>query len=209
MAERDRLRPLQMRVARHRRLRVAGRALEDRRREGGERGIRLGAGVVDVEAERRGDLVVPRSAGVDLPPHLTELGLDERVNVLGCGIDRVERGQRLPHLRELGDVEDPGGVQPLCMEQRARDVVGQQLGVVGLQEAPDLGRELRADATGPERHSGRCPWRSSIARVSAMSLICTASCPMRSAAVNAVALRSMLRRSGSYVTDSPLVSRIV
>ena len=146
---------------------------------------------------------------MDLAADLAELGLDVRVHVLRRRIDRVEPRQRLAHLGELRVVEDPGGVQPLGVQQRALDVVRQQLRVVGLQEVPHLRRELRADASRPERHSGTCPCRSSIARVSAMSFTCTASCPIRSAAVNAVALRSMLSRSGSYVTDSPLVSRIV
>ena len=42
-----------------------------------------------------------------------------------------------------------------------------------------------------------------------MSFTCTASWPIRSAAVNAVALRSIDSRSGSYVTAAPRVSRIV
>ena len=81
------------------------------------------------------------------------------------------------------------------MEQRALDVERQQLRVVRVQEVPDLGRELRLDTAGPEGHSVQ-PSSASSLRASVMSLIFTASWPMRSAAVNAVALRSMLSRSG-------------
>ena len=106
VSERHRLRALQMRVARHRRVRLLARALEDRVRERDERRVRLRTRVRDVEPERGGDLVVARAAGVDLPPHLAELGLDVRVHVLGRGIDGVELRQRLTHLGELRVVED-------------------------------------------------------------------------------------------------------
>src|SRR6185437_3425327 len=198
-----------MRVARHRRLRLFAGALEDHMRECDKRVVRLDARVGDVEPERGRNLVVARAPGMNLPTDLPELRLDEGVHVLGTGVDRVEPAERVANLGELGVIEDPRGVQALGVDQRSLDVVRQKLGVVRLQELPHLGRELRADPSRPERHSGTCPWRSSIARVSAMSLICTASCPMRSAAVNAVALRSMLSRSESYATASPVVSRIV
>ena len=170
------------------------------------------ARVYDIEPERGGDLVVARPACVDLAPDLTELRLDERVHVLSGRIDGVEAAEHLAHFRQLVVVEQPGGVEPLGVQQRSLHVVRQELGVLRPQELPHLGRELRADPSRPERHalsSGTCPCRSSIWRVSAMSLICTASWPMRSAAVKAVALRSMLNRSESYVTASPVVSRIV
>ena len=87
--------------------------------------------------------------------------------------------------------------QPLRVQQRAAEVVRQKLAILRRDELPDLGRELALDAARPERHSGVYPRRSCIARVSVMSFTCTASWPMRSAAVNAVALRSMLSRSES------------
>ncbi len=99
-----------MGVARHRRLRVLGSALENRARERRERCIRLGARVADVEPEGSRDLIVPGAAGVDLPSDLAELGLDERVHVLGGGIDGVEAAECLAHLGELAVVEDPGSV---------------------------------------------------------------------------------------------------
>ena len=140
---------------------------------------------------------------MDLPADLAELRLDERVDVLGGGIHRVEAAEHLAHLRELGVVEESRGVQALRVLKRSLDVVGQELRVVGLHELPHGRRELTADTTGPERHSppssasGVCRCSSSIRRESSMSFTCTASWPIRSAAVNAVALRSILRRSGS------------
>ena len=119
-------------------------------------------------------------------------------------VERLIAADDDPDERQLGVVEVAGGVQALGVEQRAPHVVGQQLVVGGAQELPYLGRELRpTDPTRPERHSpassarGRCAWAESIRRESAMSFTCTASWPIRSAAVNAVALRSMLSRSGS------------
>ena len=54
------------------------------------------------------------------------------MHVLRGRIDRLEPGEGLPHLGELGLVEQPGRVQPLGVQQRSLDVVRQQLGVVGL-----------------------------------------------------------------------------
>ena len=89
-------------------------------------------------------------------------------------------------------------MQSLRVQLRRLQVVGQQLGVVGVQERPRFGRQLGADPAGPQ---ARCqsdhPSSASIRRASVMSLIFTASWPMRSVALNAVALRSMLSRSGS------------
>ena len=124
-------------------------------------------------------------------------------------LDRARRsGEPLGDVGELVVVEDARCVQPLSVQQRRLQVVRQQLGVVGLEERPRLRRQLARDAPGPQRHSDH-PSSASRRRASVMSLILTASCPIRSAAVNAVALRSMLSRSGSYVSASPRVSRIV
>ena len=160
-----------------------------------ERGVGLRAGVDDVEPERGRDLVVARASRVDLAADVAELPLDRRVHVLVGGIDLLDHRELLGHLRELGVVEDACGVQTLGVEQRALDVVREQLRVVRVQEVPDLGRELRLDAAGPEGHRDQ-PSSASSLRASVMSLIFTASWPIRSAAVNAVALRSMLSRSG-------------
>ena len=153
VAERHRLRTLQVRVPGHRRLGVLRGPLEDRARKRTEQLLRVDAGVRDIEPERRGDLVVPRAPGVDLPAHLAELRFDEGVHVLGGRIDGVEPGERLAHLHQLGVVENAGRVQALRVQQRALHVVRQELVVVGLQELPDLRRELRADASRPERHA--------------------------------------------------------
>ena len=90
---------------------------------------------------------------MDLPSYLSELRLDERVHVLGAGIDGLESTERLAHIRELSVIEDAGRVQPLGVEQRALHVIGQQLRVVGLEELPDLWRKLGTHASRPERHS--------------------------------------------------------
>ncbi len=121
-------------------------------RERRECSVCLDASIGDVEPERGRDLIVSRAAGVDLPPDLAELGLEERVHVFGSGVDRVEPAERLTHLGELAIVEDSRGVEPLGVQQRALHVVRQELGVVGLEELPHLGRERRADPSRPERH---------------------------------------------------------
>src|SRR5689334_12013746 len=106
---------------------------------------------------------------------------------------RADLGQPLADVGALCGAQDPGGGQPLRVEQRPSHVGRKERRVLGLDAPPDLGRELRHDAAPPERHSAwpsrrSYPCRSCIARVSVMSLICTASWPMRSPAVNAVAL---------------------
>ena len=196
VAERHRLRALQVRVARHRCLCLRAGALEHDLCEGGDCGGRLPAGVGDVEPKCRRDLVVARAPGVDLAADRSELPFDRGVHVLVGGIDVVDRREAFGHLGQLVVVEDARSVKPLRVQQRRLQVVRQQLGVVGEQERPCLRRELALDAAGPERHS-EYPSCASIRRASVMSLILTASCPMRSEAVNAVALRSIDRRSGS------------
>ena len=196
VAERHRLRALQMRVARHRRGGVLFGAREGRVREGDEHCVRFRARIRDVEAERCRDLVVPRAAGVDLPPDVTELALDRRVHVLVVLGDLLDRGEPLGHVGELRVIEDPGRMEAPRVQERRLQVVRKQLRVVCVQEVPHLGRELGADAARPHRHSSH-PSFSSIARASATSFHLTFSCPIRSAAVNAVALRSIDSRSGS------------
>ena len=132
---------------------------------------------------------------MDLAADVAELPLDRRMHVLVGGIDLVDRRQLLGHLCELGVVENARRVQPFGVQQRALEVEGQKLGVVRVQEVPHLRRELRIDAAGPQGHIVQ-PSCSSSLRASVMSLIFTASWPIRSEAVNAVALRSMLSRSG-------------
>ena len=82
MAERHRLRTLEVRVPGHHRLRLGLREREDDERECVDRLARLRARVEHVQAERGCDLVVARPPGVDLPPDVAEQPLDRRVHVL-------------------------------------------------------------------------------------------------------------------------------
>jgi hypothetical protein len=149
VAERDRLRALQMRVPRHRRVCLLGRALEDDARERDERGVRVVARVGDVKPEGGGDLVVARASGLDLAAHLAELALDGRVHVLVGGLGRRDLGERLPHLRQLVRIENARSVQALGVQQCRLNVVREQLGVVCMQELPHRAVERRAHAAGP------------------------------------------------------------
>ncbi len=184
---------------------------EQAERERPDRGACLVARILEVEPVRRYDLVVARAAGMDLAPDRPEQPLDRAVHVLVARfeIGRVDVGEPRQHVCELVVVEQPCRVQALGVQARPLDVVEEQLGVLRLDELPHLGRERGlADPSGPERHR-TTPSSASSRRASVMSLILTASWPMRSAAVNAVALRSMLSRSASYVSELPCVSRIV
>ena len=55
-------------------------------------------------------------------------------------------------LGKLAVGEQSGGVQPAGVHSGSSAVVREQVGVVGGEELCDLGRELFADAFGPERH---------------------------------------------------------
>jgi hypothetical protein len=186
VAERDGDRALQVRVAGHRRVRLFAGAAEHDNGEPAQSLLGLGTRVEHVEPEGRRDLVVARSAGVDLPADLAEQALDRRVDVLVGLLEIVERDRRKPlfGVRELGVGEEARRVQPVRVEQRSLEVVGQQLVVVRAQEAPDFGRERGPDAARPERHfpsssgsAGRLSRLCSISIrcVSAMSLVCTVS----------------------------------
>ena len=165
----------------------------------------------DVETMRGDDLVVPRAAGVDLPAERPEQPLDRAVHVLVLRQEVVEADlcEPLLDLGQLGVVEEAGGVQTVGVEPRALEVVRQQLGVRRLQVLPDLRRERGLDTARPQRAHSSTPSRSSMRRASITSLIFTFSCPIRSAALNIVALRSIESRSGEYEKPSPRVSRIV
>ncbi len=148
---------------------------------------------------------------MDLAPDRPEQPLDRAVHVFVARLEigRLDVGEPGHRVGQLVVVEQPCGMQALGVQARSLDVVQEQLGVFRLDELPHLGRERRlADPSGPERQR-TTPSSASRRRASAMSLIFTASWPMRSAAVNAVALRSMLNRSASYVSELPCVSRIV
>ena len=104
MPERHRLRALQVRVAGHDRLRLGLGERQDHERERVDRLARLGAGVEHVHPKRRGDLVVPRPSGVDLPADVTEQPLDRRVHVL-VGLEVAGRVLRDLRQARLGLVE--------------------------------------------------------------------------------------------------------
>ena len=155
--ERHGLRALEVRVARHRglRLRLCEREADERERV--DRLARLGARVEDVKPERRGDLVVPRTTGMDLPTDLAQLALDRGMDVLGVG-ERVagvlrERCQPLLDLGELVGREDPRLREPLCVQRRRLAVVREQLRVVRAQELPHFRSEGALDAPGPGGHA--------------------------------------------------------
>ena len=81
MTERDRLRPLQVRVSGHERRRLRLGEREDDERERVDRVSGLGARIQDVQSQRRGYLVVARAARMDLAPDIAEQALDRRVHV--------------------------------------------------------------------------------------------------------------------------------
>ncbi len=156
MAERHRLRALQVRVARHRRVRLLAGALEDRVRERDERSVRLGARVRDVEPERGRDLVVARAAGVDLPPDLAEQPLD-RASARPRPRDRRRRAA--PQRRRAPRASSASSRIPAACSRSACSSVpctsyGSSSASSDLQERPHLRREIRADASGPQRHCG-------------------------------------------------------
>ena len=153
MSDRHRLRPLQVRIAGHRRLCLGLGAVQDDARERTDRVDGLGACVLDIEPHRGRDLVVARAAGVDLPAERTELPLDRRVDVLVGGIDGLDRVERRDDLGELVVREDPGRGKAPRVPRGRFAVVREELRVLRLQELPDLGRELLPDAPGPERQT--------------------------------------------------------
>ena len=152
MSDHDADRALQVRVAGHRRLRVLLGAVENRRAERADCRVRLRARVAHVQAQRRRDLVVARTARMDLPTDLPELPLDRRVHVFILGRERIDLGEQHLDFGELVRREDAHRREPLRMLQRRRTVVGQKLRIVGAEELPHLDRRLPADAAGPQRH---------------------------------------------------------
>ena len=154
--DRDWLSPLQVGVARHRRLGLGLGAVEKPAGKPGDRGPRLAGRIGHVEPERRRHLVVARPARVDLPADLSEQALDRGVDVLVLGLDPAARGDlREPRLRlgQLAVVEQPGGVQAAGVHRRRLAVVRQQLGVVGAEERGHGRVERAPDPAGPEGHA--------------------------------------------------------
>ncbi len=171
VADGARLRALEVGVRRHWRLGVVVGANEDVREQPADRAAGVAARVLDVQPERRGDLVVSRPAGVDPAADRPEQPLDRRVDVL-VGRQQVGRDDlRQSHAGfcQLVVVEQSRGVQPFCMDQRRLDVVRKKLGVVGAEKRPHLGREPLAHTSRPEGHVAAAIWRCRAAASSASS----------------------------------------
>ena len=157
MAERDRLRTLEVRIARHDGLRLGLREREADERERVDPLARLGTRVEDVQPERRDNLVVARAAGVDLAADVAEQPLDRGVDVL-VGLEvpvRVVRdlGEPPLDLVELLGGQEPGLEQPLRVLTRRLAVVREQRGVVRAQELPHVRVEARLDPRLPSGHA--------------------------------------------------------
>ena len=76
---------------------------------------------------------------MDLPADVAEQPLDRGVDVLVLGTlvapsTAASSASRVLRLRELGVVEQPGGVEPARVQRGRLAVVREQLGVVRAQE---------------------------------------------------------------------------
>src|SRR4029079_4558759 len=157
VAERDRLRALEVGVPRHDALRLGLGEREHDESEGVDRLTRLRAGIEDVHAERRGHLIVARPAGVDLAADVAEETLDRRVHVLvglevGVRILSDLRKSRLD-LLELLAVQAPCSRESTGVLGGRLTVVRQELRVVDAQEAPHVGVKGTLAAPGPGGHT--------------------------------------------------------
>jgi hypothetical protein len=133
--ERDRLRPLQVRVARHQRVHVLARAFEERGLEIVERVVDRVDRVEREEAERERDLVVAAAGGVERAGHLAEplaqAQLDGAVDVFGVlRPDEAAVGQLArDDFQSAGDTvgvvgrDDRLALQHVDVRERASDVV--------------------------------------------------------------------------------------
>ena len=83
---------------------------------------RLRARVLDVEPQRRRDLVVARAPGVDLPPDLAEQPLDRRVHVLVLVREHVVRPDPGQGLLGLGELLVGEQARPRAAASRVRSV---------------------------------------------------------------------------------------
>src|SRR3954469_22646117 len=90
---------------------------------------------------------------MDLASDRAELPLDRRVHVLVARVDLFDPLEQRNDFRELLGREDPGRREATRVQCRRLAVVGEELGIVGAEELPHLGGELRADAPGPERQT--------------------------------------------------------
>ena len=157
MTERDRLRPLKMRVAGHERGRLGLGERENDEREGVDRVSRLRARIEDVQPERRRDLVVARAARMDLSSDVAEKALDSRMHVL-VRLEVALRalgnlGEATLDLVQLVGAQQARVCKPSCMLGRRLAVVGQKLRVVRAEKLPHLRVELLPDPPFPGRHT--------------------------------------------------------
>ena len=157
MAERDRLRALQVRVPGHDGLRLRLGEREDHERERVDRLARLRACVEHVHAERGGHLVVAGAPGVDLAADVPEETLDRGVDVLvrlevAVGV-LGDLGEARLDLVELLFGQEPGGGETTRVLGGRLAVVRQELRVVDAQEAPYVGVERGLDPALPCRHT--------------------------------------------------------
>jgi len=149
-AAREAASALEVRVAGHQRvgLRLGERERDERKRV--DRLTRALARVDDVETQRRGGLVVPRTTRVDLLADGAEEALDRRVDVLVRAEHRLglvrDRREPLLDLAQLVRRQEAGPVQPRRVLGRGRAVVGKELEIVGAQELPHGGIELALGA---------------------------------------------------------------
>ena len=116
VAERDRDRPLQMRVRRHRRRCLALSAREQAERELPDRRGSLVARVLDVEPMRRHNLVVSGAARMDLAPDRPEQPLDRAVHVF---VARLESDGSMSASRAIASASSSSSSSPAACRRSA------------------------------------------------------------------------------------------
>ena len=153
---------LEVRVRRHRRLRLGLRVAEDRVGEFEHAHAGLEARVRDVEAERRSDLVVPRAAGVDLrPTSPSSRSIAEWTSSSDSSTSAGEiAASRSSTSASSASAQQSGRVQPGRVDERRGDVVGRSSRVVGLEEVPRIRVQPALDPARPERHGTATSLRS-------------------------------------------------
>src|SRR5262245_57571959 len=166
MGEEDRLRALQVRVARNGVAAVPLGEIDEGPAETPQRLSRSSDGVDREEPQIRGDLIVPGPTGVELARRLADLLretlLDERVDVLERTLEeaRVRRGpfadpaQPGVDRRAFGLAQDSGRVKRLGPRLARMDLVRQEPAVVRVRvrEAREERVGLRAEPRSPEGH---------------------------------------------------------
>jgi hypothetical protein len=155
VAECHRLGALHVRVAGHQRLGLGVGEVEQHGGESPDPLTRLLARVLHVEPHRRDDLIVARTAGVDLAPQLAEQPLDRGMDILvgvGHAAFAGDSLECLRYLHQLVIAQQPGTVQAHSVLLRGRAVVGKELAIGCAQKLRHLGRKSLFDPVRPERH---------------------------------------------------------